>query len=230
MNSHAFIFHGERLCALPSGALHWPGLSVLVVSDLHLGKAARLSAVGGAALPPYEARETLSRLSHDLEITGAGRVICLGDSFDAAGLDVHLPEDDLMFIARLQAGRDWDWIEGNHDPGPVSLGGTHRADLSLGPLVFRHIASDAAEGEVSGHYHPKARFTARGRALSMPCFLVDERRLVMPAYGAYTGGLWTDSATLSALMGKGAQAILTGRRPCAIPMPRRAGIRPQPAT
>jgi hypothetical protein len=225
MNTHAFTFHGAQLHALPSGALHWPEKSVLVVSDLHLGKAARLSAVGGAALPPYETRETLSRLSDDLDATGAARVICLGDSFDAAGLDAHLPEDDRLFIARLQAGRDWDWIEGNHDPGPVGLGGTHRAELAIGPLVFRHIATRDGVGEVSGHYHPKARIFVRGRGLSMPCFLLDQARLIMPAYGAYTGGLWTDSATLSALMGKGAQAILTGKRPCAIPMPRRAPAR-----
>ncbi|WP_375260215.1 ligase-associated DNA damage response endonuclease PdeM [Citreimonas sp.] len=225
MNAHAFSFHGAQLRALPSGALHWPERSVLIVSDLHLGKAARLSAVGGAALPPYETRETLSRLADDLDATDAARVICLGDSFDAAGLDAHLPEDDLLFIARLQAGRDWDWIEGNHDPGPVTLSGTHRADLALGPLVFRHIATAGAAGEVSGHYHPKVRINARGRGLSMPCFLVDGKRLVMPAFGAYTGGLWTDSAVLSALMGDGAQAILTGKRPCAIPMPRRIPAR-----
>ena len=221
MNTHRFTFHGAALEALPSGALHWPKRSVLVVSDLHLGKAARLSAVGGAALPPYDARETLSRLSADLNATGAGHVICLGDSFDATGLDALLPEEDTMFIARLQAGRDWDWIEGNHDPGPVQIGGTHRATLALGPLVFRHIAAAGVRGEVSGHYHPKARVNARGRSLVLPCFVVDADRLILPAYGAYTGGLWTDSAVLSDMMGDGAQAILTGKRPCAIPMPRR---------
>lgn len=225
MNTHPFTFHGAALEALPSGALHWPERSVLVVSDLHLGKAARLSAVGGAALPPYEARETLSRLSADLDATGAGRVICLGDSFDAAGIDSCLPEDDVLFIARLQAGRDWNWIEGNHDPGPVAIGGTHRATLALGPLVFRHIAAAGATAEVSGHYHPKARVHARGRALAIPCFVMDAARLILPAYGAYTGGLWTDSAVLSEMMGDGARAILTGRRPCAIPMPRRGPAR-----
>ncbi|MBS0125473.1 ligase-associated DNA damage response endonuclease PdeM [Thetidibacter halocola] len=219
MNMHPFRFAGALLEALPSGALHWPDQRLLVVSDLHLGKSARLSAVGGAQLPPYETRETLARLSSDLEATGAVRVICLGDSFDAPDVETALPEDDLLWLSRMMAGRDWTWIEGNHDPGPVALGGAHRAALRLGPLVFRHIATEPG-GEVSGHYHPKARLAARGRVLSRPCFLVDEGRLILPAFGAYTGGLCTRSAVLSGLMGENALAILTGARPVAIPMPR----------
>ncbi|KAA8605102.1 metallophosphoesterase [Salipiger aestuarii] len=221
MNTYAFRFHDAPLCALPSGALHWPGENLLVVSDLHLGKAARLSAVGGAALPPYETRETLQRLGADLDATGARRVVCLGDSFDTHDIAEALPEDDRLRIARLQAGRDWTWIEGNHDPGPVSLGGAHRAELRIGRLLLRHIAESGATGEVSGHYHPKARLALRGRVLSRRCFLVDADRLILPAYGAYTGGLTCDRAPLASLMGPGALAILTGPTPCALPMPRR---------
>ena len=221
MNAYAFVFHGADLVALPSGALHWPDRGLLVVSDLHLGKSARLSAVGGAALPPYDARETLTRLEATLDATAARAVICLGDSFDADGIAECLPEAEIDRILRLQAGRDWTWIEGNHDPGPVALGGTHARDVRAGPLVFRHIAARGGTGEVSGHYHPKARLLARGRALSCPCFLVDDDRLILPAFGAYTGGLRTDSPTLDRLMGPGARAILTGRRAVAIPMPRR---------
>lgn len=221
MNTHAFRFHDAQLCALPSGALHWPQENLLVVSDMHLGKAARLSAVGGAALPPYETRETLQKLDGDLEATGARRVVCLGDSFDTADIADALPEGDRLWIARLQAGRDWTWIEGNHDPGPVALGGAHRAELRIGPLVLRHIAEQGSSGEISGHYHPKARLVLRGRVLSRRCFLVDANRLIMPAYGAYTGGLACDRDPLSSLMGPDALAILTGPKPCALPMPRR---------
>jgi DNA ligase-associated metallophosphoesterase len=220
MNVHAFSFHGALLHALPSGALHWPEVRLLVVSDLHLGKSARLSAVGGAQLPPYETRETLQRLDQDLVSTGARRVVCLGDSFDAPGIDRVLPEEDLLWIARLQAGREWVWITGNHDPAPVALAGHHRAEHREGALTLRHIASADSMAEVSGHYHPKARLQARGRAFTRPCFLLDARRLILPAYGAYTGGLFCDSSVLSALMGPKAQAILTGPRPIAIPMPR----------
>lgn len=225
MNTHTFTFFGASLRALPSGALYWPDRALLVVSDLHLGKSARLSAVGGAQLPPYETRETLQRLDADLAATGANRVICLGDSFDAPGVDSALPEDDLLWITRLQAGRDWVWIAGNHDPAPVSLKGAHLAEYQLEALTFRHIATTDGMAEVSGHFHPKARLSLRGRSLTKPCFLVDGQRLILPAYGAYTGGLHCDAPVLSDLMAPDALAILTGARPVAIPMPRRAPSR-----
>ncbi|WP_146590702.1 ligase-associated DNA damage response endonuclease PdeM [Puniceibacterium confluentis] len=218
--SHVFPFQGTQLVALPSGALFWPDRNLLVVSDLHFGKSARASRFGGAQLPPYETRETLLRLEDDLTGTRARQVICLGDSFDSPEVGGALPEAELLWISRLQAGRDWTWIEGNHDPGPVGLGGTHLAQMTLGPLTFRHIATATGQGEVSGHYHPKAMLSLRGRQLSRPCFLLDQTRLILPAFGTYTGGLTTRSAPLARLMAPGAQAILTGPSPCAIPMPR----------
>ncbi len=226
MTAHVFRFHGAELRALPSGALHWPEKGLLVVSDLHLGKSARLSSQGGAQLPPYETRETLLRLDTVLEATQAAQVICLGDSFDMPGIDAALPEEDRLWLARLQAGRKWTWIEGNHDPGPVSLGGAHLAELTLDGLTFRHIATTAG-AEISGHYHPKARIAAKGRRLARPCFLLDQSRLILPAFGAYTGGLWTHSQTLSSLMALDAKAILTGTRAIALPMPRHDGRQAQ---
>lgn len=217
MNTLSFSFADCTLNALGSGALHWPEQELLVVSDLHLGKSLRFARRGAPPLPPYETRDTLARLEADLDRTGAARVICLGDSFDDTEAALSLPVDEKLWITRLQAGRDWTWIEGNHDPGPVDLGGTHLAELRLGPLHFQHIASPlAAPGEVSGHYHPKARLRGTARR----CFLKDETRLILPAYGTYTGGLRSDDAALCRLMGPEALAILTGPRPCAIPMPR----------
>ncbi len=221
MTGHVFSFHNAALVALSSGALFWPDQALLVVSDLHFGKSARLSTVGGAQLPPYETRETLLKLETDLAQTEARKVICLGDSFDAPEVETALPEQDRLWITKLQAGRDWVWIEGNHDPGPVNLGGTHLAEHRIEALTFRHIADPTLSGEVSGHYHPKARLSLRGRALTRPCFLVDQDRLILPAYGAYTGGLRSDTKVLCDLMRPNAQAILTGPTPCAIPMPRK---------
>ena len=167
-------------------------------------------------LPPYETRATLTRLDGDLDATGAERVVCLGDSFDDLDAEQALDEEDTLWIARLQAGRDWTWIEGNHDPGPLSLGGAHRAELADGSLVFRHIAAPGATGEISGHYHPKCRIRGPAR----PAFLVDRNRIVMPAYGAYTGGLDCASPVLQSLMLDPALAILTGPRCVPAPMPR----------
>lgn len=208
---HAFTLAGAALVALPSGALWWPDRGLLCVSDLHLGKSERLARRGGALLPPYEAQDTLTRLDADLDATGATRVICLGDSFDDA--DAILGEAERLWLLRLMAGRDWTWILGNHDPAPMGLGGAHLAELALGPLTFRHIA--AGGHEVSGHYHPKARLGGTAR----PCFLIDTRHAILPAYGTYTGGLWCHDPALARLMAPDALAILTGKRTYAIPMP-----------
>ncbi len=112
------------------------------------------------------------------------------------------------------AGRRWIWVEGNHDPGPVDVSGEHRRDLSLEPLTFRHIATPDAIGEVSGHYHPKLRIAGTAR----PCFLIDGARLILPAYGAYTGGMEATRPPLATMMGPGARAILTGPTASVVPL------------
>ena len=216
MTSHAFTLLDAQLMALPSGALFWPAERTLVVSDLHLGKSGRMARRGGTLLPPYEVRATLEKLDADIDTTAPARVICLGDSFDDLAAVGELEDQARLWLAKLMAGRDWVWIEGNHDAGPVEIGGTHRAELRIGPLTFRHIATEAT-AEVSGHYHPKARLGGTAR----PCFLVDQDRLILPAYGHYTGGLPCEDAVLQSLMRPQALAILTGPRAIPLPMPRR---------
>ena len=220
MSHHAFTLAGETLHALPSGALHWPAADLLAVSDLHIGKSERRVRRGGMALPPYEAQETLTRLQSDLDTTGATTVICLGDSFDDLAASDGLAEDARLWIARLQAGRRWIWAEGNHDPGPIDLGGSHLAEVRLPPLTFRHIADPTATAEISGHYHPKAQIRTRAGTISRPAFLIDAARVILPAYGTYTGGLRSTDAALCTLMTQGAIAVLTGRHAVAVPMPR----------
>ena len=220
MNGYDFTFHGAPLTALGSGALWWPDQRLLCVSDLHLGKSERMARRGGATLPPYDTRDTLSRLSNDLDRTGARKVICLGDSFDDAGAALALPQEERLWISQLQAAKRWIWIEGNHDPGPMDMGGIHLDEITLGPLTFRHIARPGASGELSGHFHPKASVHARGRCISRPAFLVDSDRVILPAYGTYTGGLRSGSNVLCGLMRPETCAILTGPTPLAVPMPR----------
>lgn len=220
MNGYDFTLAGAQLTALGSGALWWADQRLLCVSDLHLGKSERIARRGGASLPPYDTRDTLTRLAADLAICQAQIVICLGDSFDDLGAALALPAQERLWIMRLQAGRRWVWIEGNHDPGPVDLGGSHLAELPVAPLTFRHIAVPGASGEVSGHYHPKASVNPAGRSISRPAFLFDSDRLILPAYGTYTGGLSTHTDVLRNLMRPEAHAILTGKNPVVLPMPR----------
>ncbi|TCP41728.1 ligase-associated DNA damage response endonuclease PdeM [Rhodovulum marinum] len=228
MTAHHFTLSGAPLAALPSGALHWPAAGLLAVSDLHLGKSERLARRGGTLLPPYDTAETLARLESAIAATDARTVVCLGDSFDDDAAARALPQGAEDRLLRLMAGRRWIWIAGNHDPGPAGLPGTHLVELAQGPLTFRHIAEPGARGEVSGHYHPKARLTLGGRRIARPCFLLDAARVILPAFGAYTGGLPTDAPVLDGLMGPGALAVLTGPRATALPMRAGQGRAPRP--
>jgi DNA ligase-associated metallophosphoesterase len=220
MNGHGFTLAGVALVALGSGALWWPELRLLAVSDLHLGKSARLARVGGAMLPPYETRDTLARLEADIRRTDPAAVACLGDSFDDLAAAADLGEDERLWLTRLQAGRRWIWVAGNHDPGPVDLGGMHLAEMLAPPLAFRHVARRGASGEVSGHFHPKAVVRTRGGAVVRPCFLIDGDRVILPAFGTFTGGLRTEAPALSGMMRPGALAVLTGPAIQVVPMPR----------
>jgi DNA ligase-associated metallophosphoesterase len=203
------------LTALPSGALWYGAARLLCVSDLHMGKSDRIVRLRGLMLPPYETRETLDRLAADIDRCDPQIVVCLGDSFDDPAAAGSLDDDDRTRLTLLQAGRLWVWISGNHDPTPVDLGGTGKAQHRAGPLVFRHIAEPGATAEVSGHYHPKHGLPGTGGL--RPAFLIDATRVIMPAFGTYTGGLRAGDAALTALMSADTLAVLTGRRAIALP-------------
>jgi DNA ligase-associated metallophosphoesterase len=218
--AHSFELADARLLALPTGALLWPEARLLVVSDLHLGKSERMARRGGAFLPPYETLDTLTRLQAEIDRRDPTTVICLGDSFDDDAAAHALGPAERAALAHAMRGRNWIWAEGNHDPGPISLGGLQVADVAMPPLTFRHIAVPGAVAEVSGHYHPKATISTRAGAVTRPCFLLDRDRLILPAFGTYTGGLDAGAAPLQALMRPDALAILTGRSAVPMPMPR----------
>jgi DNA ligase-associated metallophosphoesterase len=138
-------------------------------------------------------------------------VIALGDSFHDAAAAARMPEASVARLARLVEATDWIWVAGNHDPSPAGpWGGAVRGDMTLGALTFRHQADGDARGEVSGHFHPKATLHLRGRRLSARCFVTDGRRLVLPAFGAYAGGLDVFAPPLRALFGSGFDAFLLG--------------------
>lgn len=220
MQGYDFSVSGTTLTALGSGALWWSAHRLLCVSDLHLGKSERIARRGGTNLPPYETRDTLTRLAAELALCQAEIVVCLGDSFDDSLSADNLPPDERSWIKRLQSGRRWVWIEGNHDPGPNLMGGQVLAELPMAPLTFRHIANPATSGEVSGHFHPKVGLSLGGRKVSRAAFLMDRDRVILPSYGTYTGGLWSSDPVFLDLMRPDALAVMTGRTPNPMPMPR----------
>jgi len=204
---------GVALVLDPAGALYWPEEGALIVSDLHLEKGSSFAA-RGVLLPPYDTAATLARLACLIARYAPRLVIALGDSFHDGQGPSRLADRDRATLTTLQRGRDWLWVAGNHDPAPArGVGGSGAAMLALGTLVFRHEpTADAYEGEVAGHLHPVARIAVRGRAISRRCFASDGRRLVMPAFGAYAGGLNVRHRAFAPLLGSAFTAHLLGER------------------
>lgn len=181
---------GVSLVAGTAGALYWPEEQLLVVSDLHLEKGSSFAA-RGVLLPPYDTASTLEQLAGTLSGFALRIVIALGDNFHDKGGPARLTAADRAKLLGLQRGRDWIWITGNHDREPADgVGGVFARALAFGPLVFRHEPTpQASPGEIAGHLHPVARVSRRGHIVTRRCFVSDGDRLVMPAFGAYTGGL-----------------------------------------
>ena len=180
----------HTLKPLVAGALYWEAEDTLLVADLHLEKGAACAA-RGMLLPPYDTRSTLSRLGKIIAAVDPGRVVALGDSFHRSECADNLVEEDFALLTELQKGRDWYWICGNHDPHlPDTIGGTVCGTLTMAGVVLRHEPSEDPSGlEIVGHLHPVARISRRGTVVRRRCFATDGNRLVMPAFGAYAGGL-----------------------------------------
>ncbi|MFC0384023.1 ligase-associated DNA damage response endonuclease PdeM [Muricoccus vinaceus] len=202
---------GERLMLDPSGVVSWPARRSLIVSDLHLEKGSHFAA-RGFFVPPYDTRETLAKLALAVRRHGPSRLILLGDSFhDALGCQRMAPSDCAALTRILAAASEVVWVLGNHDPiAPVGLPGIAVNTFSDGPLTFRHEADPRAAGELSGHFHPKATLATRAGPVSRPCFATDARRVILPAFGAYTGGLDMRDPALGRLFPRGGRVFLLG--------------------
>jgi DNA ligase-associated metallophosphoesterase len=180
---------GVVLEAFPDGVLWWADRRMLVVADLHLEKGSSY-ARRGQMLPPYDTTETLQRLGRLVARLDPVVVVALGDSFHDDGGAARLSTRDRDDLRAIQRGRDFVWLAGNHDPGrPCGLDGLHADELAVGPVTFRHEPQPGAAGEIAGHLHPCARVAGRGRSVRRKCFAGDGHRLVLPAFGAYAGGL-----------------------------------------
>jgi DNA ligase-associated metallophosphoesterase len=204
-----FSFCGHELMALPQGALFWPARNALLVADLHLEKASWFARLG-QMLPPYDSVATLADLTALVAATEAREIWCLGDSFhDRHGCD-RLPARAREMLTGLTGSTHWTWITGNHDPGLADhCGGVIVDEAEVEGLVLRHQAEPAElRPELSGHFHPKLRITQRGRQVSRRCFVATARKLVLPAFGALTGGLDACHPEIVRAVGPDAQALV----------------------
>jgi hypothetical protein len=204
--------NGEELVLDTAGALWWPGERTLVFADLHFEKGSSY-ARGGQMLPPYDTRTTLKRMSALIAAHQPERVIALGDSFHDRDAANRLDAEERAILARLSGLTEWIWIAGNHDPEPPAwLGGRVAEEIAIGALTFRHEPlSGSSPGEIAGHLHPCARVTRHGRSIRARCFASDGARMVLPAFGAYTGGLDVREHVLRSLFADAFRAYVLGR-------------------
>jgi DNA ligase-associated metallophosphoesterase len=209
----AMKVNGEEIELDPSGAAYLPGSATLMVADLHFEKASAF-AQRGRPIPPYDTLATLDSLCNVIDRIGPKRVVCLGDSFHDEGAGDRLDPGTVLRFRELTQKLDWVWIEGNHDPEPPdNLGGAIASELDLGRLVLRHLPSPgAAPGEIAGHLHPKAAVRVRGRRVQGRCFASDGIRLILPSFGAFTGGLNVLHAAFTGLFAGPFHAHIIGRR------------------
>jgi DNA ligase-associated metallophosphoesterase len=188
----------------PSGTLWWPAERTLFVADLHLEKGTSF-ARRGIMLPPWDTAATLERLEAVMARLEPVRVVALGDSFHDTEGEARLDPADRQRLDRMTGSCEWVWLAGNHDPAM----GEHDRFERHG-IVFRHSAILAGKPEVSGHFHPKATIRVHGLAVSRRCFVTDGMRLIMPAFGTYTGGLDVRTPVIADLFPQGFTAYLAG--------------------
>jgi DNA ligase-associated metallophosphoesterase len=210
------LIEGEPCVLRRSGALWVPNQRTLIAADLHLEKGSAFAA-RGQMLPPYDSRATLDRLEAEIEALSPAAVVLLGDSFHDAKSVGRMATDDRVRLNRLAAGRDWIWLEGNHDIAALAgaiddLVGEVVETMALGSLRLIHEPQPGEQpGEIAGHLHPAARVSAHGRGVRRPCFVTDGRRAVLPAFGAFTGGLDVRDPAIAGLFGEPPLAAALGR-------------------
>jgi DNA ligase-associated metallophosphoesterase len=204
-----FSFCGHELVALPQGALYWPARRALLVADLHLEKASWFAG-HGQMLPPYDSLATLADLTALAAATDPHEIWCLGDSFHDVGGCERLPPLACEMLAALTRAHRWTWITGNHDPVvPAMVGGSAVAGAQVDGIILRHEADrHDPRPEMSGHFHPKLRIHRRGRLVSRRCFVASATKLILPAFGALTGGLEAHHPEILRAVGHGAEALV----------------------
>ena len=211
--AHDFEFGGEAFEVAGQAALYWRAQNALLVSDLHLEKASAFALVG-QMLPPYDSVSTLEAIATLCRTYRPGKIISLGDNFHDDGGEHRLAQDAAALLVDLACNTEWIWITGNHDRAVSAIWGGKALDaLTLSGITLRHEAlCGDPNPEISGHFHPKFRQVLRGRMVKRRCFVKTPRKLIMPAFGALTGGLDVqDAAILKACdlnHGEGVEALV----------------------
>ena len=202
---------GEDVRLRPSGALWIEAARALVVADLHFEKGSAYAA-RGQLLPPYDTGETLQRLEAEVAAMRPERLVFLGDSFHDSGALERISGRDIERLAALARAAALTWIVGNHDAeGPGGLPGETAEELAIGALVLRHEPRAGPQvGETAGHLHPSARITALGRSVRRRCFITDGERLILPAFGAYAGGLNVRDAAFAGMFARPPMVVALG--------------------
>ena len=206
-----FSFAGEDMALLEGGALYWPREQALLVADLHLEKGSAFAA-RRTLLPPYDSAASLAKLQGLIRKFTPARIVCLGDSFHDIRAEARMAANDAALLKRLVAAHDWVWVVGNHDPAiPPAFGGRVLSEVVEDKLALRHepaAPSGLAPGEIVGHFHPKAAVSTQAGRIAAPCFALDGRRMVLPAFGAYAGGLDVLDPAIARLFGRARFRVL----------------------
>ena len=195
--SHAFEFGSQLFEVVGEAALYWPAQNALLVSDLHLEKASAY-ALNGQMLPPYDSIATLEDIAALCTKYTPAKILSLGDNFHDDDGEARLAEPAAALLVDLARDTEWLWITGNHDRAVSGIWGGKAFDaLTLSGITLRHEAlSGDPSPEISGHFHPKFRQVLRGRMVKRRCFVKTPRKLIMPAFGALTGGLDVQDAAI----------------------------------
>ena len=220
MPGPAFAFGGHEFWIAGKTALVWPARKALIVADLHLEKASWFAA-RGQMLPPYDSQATLDRMATVIQETGVKEAWCLGDNFHDVDGPNRMSAKASALLANLTQMCDWHWITGNHDEVlPPQIGGSVFEEAEVDGLILRHHAAALeTRPELSGHFHPKIRASARGRGVTRACFVRGATKLIFPSFGAFTGGMAAGDPAITALVGHGAEAIVeSGGRALTLPL------------
>ena len=180
--------NGTTVVARASGALWIAAERTLAAGDLHFEKGSAYGARGGQLLPPYDTMATLDRLEAEVAALRPERIVLMGDTLHDRWAEDRLAADVVARLAALGDGRTIVWLAGNHDPDPPR----------------------GLPGEVAGHLHPVATVAGYGARVRRRCFLTDGRRMILPAFGAYAGGLNVTDRAFAGLFEAPPTALILG--------------------